>query len=86
MTLRWRPEIDALELSVQGHRAFCLIHRLAFRALTTDATPEACLAFAAANETALLAAAHAKIARDGIPAGRNLHINSRDIRRQLTEG
>jgi hypothetical protein len=85
-TICWRPDLDAVEIAVPEHSAVCLIHRLAFRALIDAATLEACLSFTVQNQADFLAAARAKIARDGIPPGRTLSINSRDIRRALAGG
>jgi hypothetical protein len=49
------------------------------------ATPDrtACLTLFAQTTVAFHAAARAKILRQAIPAGKNLHLNSRDIRRAL---
>lgn len=89
----WREDLDALQFPVPGHDADCLIHRLAFRAIvrasaqTRPAIPDpaACLALFVRETAAFHAAAQAKILRQQIPTGKNLHLNSRDIRRAMTE-
>lgn len=89
----WRDDLDALEFAVPGHGGVCLVHRRAFRALVggsaareTPATParDICLALFDRETLAFHAAAQAKILRQSIPKGRNLHLNSRDIRRAMT--
>ncbi|WP_137132034.1 hypothetical protein [Rhizobium sp. FY34] len=92
----WRDDLDALQFAVADHGGACLIHRLAFRALigmlvggpaahklSGDLSRDTCLAFFAREEQAFHAAAEAKIRRQFIPPGRNLHLNSRDIRRAM---
>jgi hypothetical protein len=44
---------------------------------------DTCLTLFARKTDAFLAAAHAKIRRQSIPRGQNLHLNSRDIRRAM---
>ncbi|WP_165214458.1 hypothetical protein [Affinirhizobium pseudoryzae] len=44
---------------------------------------DACLTLFARKNEAFHAAAHAKIHRQSIPRGQNLHLNSRDIRRAM---
>ncbi|MCA2373731.1 hypothetical protein ATU3B_19065 [Agrobacterium genomosp. 3 str. CIP 111-78] len=80
----WSDELDALRFAVPGHGAFCAVHRLAFKAVL-GASPEreATLAYFHDHEAAFVAAALAKIKRSNLPAGRNLHLNSRDIRRAI---
>lgn len=80
----WSDELDALRFAVPGHGAFCAVHRLAFKAVL-GASPEreAALVFFHDHEAAFTAAALAKIKRAGLPAGRSLHLNSRDIRRAI---
>ncbi len=80
----WSEELDALRFAVPGHGAFCAVHRLAFKAVL-GASPEreAALAFFQDHGAAFTAAALAKIERSALPAGRNLHLNSRDIRRAI---
>lgn len=80
----WSEELDALRFAVPGHGAFCAVHRLAFKAVL-GASPEreAALAFFQDHGAAFTAAALAKIKRSALPAGRNLHLNSRDIRRAI---
>ena len=83
---RWRPEIDALMFPINDHAAACAVHRRAFRTLLgSDPTPKDCLAYFAEFERAFRAAASAKIARNRIPSGRNLHLTSRDVARKLLE-
>jgi hypothetical protein len=50
-----------------------------------DPTPQDCLAYFGNVEDAFRAAAAAKIMRNQIPAGTNLHLTSRDIARKLIE-
>lgn len=80
----WSDELDALRFAVPGHGAFCAVHRLAFKAVL-GASPEreATLAYFHDHEAAFVAAAIAKIKRSNLPAGRSLHLNSRDIRRAI---
>jgi hypothetical protein len=89
----WRSDLDVLQFPVPDHGAVCLVHRLAFRALVggsaareTPGDPgrDACLTFFCRETLAFHAAARAKILRQSIPPGRNLHLNSRDIRRAIT--
>jgi hypothetical protein len=80
----WRDDVDALQFCPPGHEGFCLVHRLAFRTLVgSKASPDACLGFFAAQEAAFLFAARSKISRQSIEPRRNLHLNSRDIRRAM---
>ncbi|MDH7800182.1 MULTISPECIES: hypothetical protein [unclassified Rhizobium] len=80
----WSDELDALRFAVPGHGAFCAVHRLAFKAvLGANPDREAALAYFRDHEAAFTAAALAKIKRSALPAGRNLHLNSRDIRRAI---
>ncbi|MBP2564214.1 hypothetical protein [Agrobacterium tumefaciens] len=80
----WSEELDALRFAVPGHGAFCAVHRFAFKAvLGPSPTEEAALAFFHDHEVAFVAAAFAKIKRANLPAGRSLHLNSRDIRRAI---
>ncbi|NTA09541.1 hypothetical protein [Agrobacterium tumefaciens] len=80
----WSEELDALRFAVPGHGAFCAVHRLAFKAvLGVSPEREAALAYFHENEAAFTAAALAKIKRSALPAGRSLHLNSRDIRRAI---
>ncbi len=89
----WREDLDALQFPVPGHDAHCLVHRLAFRAIVSASKqtrpaipdPAACLALFFRETAAFHAAAQAKILRQAIPTGKNLHLNSRDIRRALTD-
>ncbi|QDG92533.1 hypothetical protein NIBR502774_08415 [Rhizobium sp. NIBRBAC000502774] len=80
----WSEELDALRFAVPGQGAFCAVHRLAFKAvLGVSPEREAALAYFHENEAAFTAAALAKIKRSALPAGRSLHLNSRDIRRAI---
>ncbi|MDH6294323.1 hypothetical protein SAMN03159422_00959 [Agrobacterium fabrum] len=81
----WSEELDALRFAVPGHGAFCAVHRLAFKAVL-GATPgrEAALVCFHEHEVAFIAAALSKIKRANLPAGRSLHLNSRDIRRAIS--
>ncbi|MBP2569629.1 hypothetical protein J2767_000773 [Agrobacterium tumefaciens] len=80
----WSEELDALRFAVPGHGAFCAVHRLAFKAvLGPSPTEEGALAFFHDHEVAFVAAALAKIKHTNLPAGRSLHLNSRDIRRAI---
>jgi len=82
----WRLEIDALVFSIKEHGVFCAVHRRAFRTLLgSDPTPENCLNYFEGIEDAFRAAASSKIAQKGLPAGRNLHLTSRDVARKLVE-
>jgi hypothetical protein len=82
----WRPDLEALVFPVRDHAAACAVHRGAFRTLLGfDPAPNDCLAFFRDHERAFEAAAGLKIARKRIPAGRNLHLTSRDIARKLLE-
>ncbi|MFF2320857.1 hypothetical protein ACFVTJ_07390 [Agrobacterium sp. NPDC058088] len=80
----WSDELDALRFAVPGHGAPCAVHRLAFKAvLGPSPAGQAALAFFHDNKAAFLLAAFAKIKRANLPAGRSLHLNSRDIRRAI---
>ena len=82
----WRSDIDALTFPVREHAAVCAVHRRAFRTLLRfDPTPQDCLDYFKDFEGAFRAAAIRKIASGGLPAGKNLHLTSRDIRRNLLE-
>jgi hypothetical protein len=79
----WREDIDALQFAAVNGGG-CMVHRLAFRRLLGITPSRAdCLAYFAAHAPAFRAAAAQKIALRGIAPGRNLHLTSRDIRRQL---
>ncbi|WP_313475891.1 hypothetical protein [Agrobacterium pusense] len=72
----WSEELDALRFAVPGHGAYCAVHRLAFKAvLGPSPADEAALAFFQHHQAAFVAA--------NFPAGRSLHLNSRDIRRAI---
>ena len=81
----WRADLDALEFLPGGHGAPCMVHRLAFRKFCGPAPDAAdCLSFFDANRAVFQAAAAAKIEMRGLKADTSLHLNSRDIDRQLT--
>ena len=62
-----------------------MVHRLAFRKFCGPAPDAAdCLSFFDANRAVFQAAAAAKIEMRGLKADTSLHLNSRDIDRQLT--
>lgn len=82
----WRDDIDALQFEPAGHGGLCLIHRLAFRKLLGPGTapdPATCLSLFESHHPAFTAAAITKIAAQTLPPGRNFHLNSRDVRRQM---
>jgi hypothetical protein len=82
----WRADIDALMFCIEAHSASCAVHRQAFRTLMRrDPTPQECLTYFGKLEDVFRAAAAAKITRNQIPAGTNLHLTSRDIARKLIE-
>jgi hypothetical protein len=84
--VRWRPEIDALVFSVDDHVAYCAVHRRAFRTLLGfEPSPEDCLSYFGGFEVAFRTAASEKIAKKALPIGRNFHLTSRDIARNLVE-
>jgi hypothetical protein len=79
----WREDIDALQFAT-GSGGACMVHRLAFRRLVGFTPQRAdCMAYFASHAPAFGAAAANKIALRRIAPGRNLHLTSRDIRRQL---
>ncbi len=80
MAASWREDIDALQFDA-GARRLCMVHRLAFRALTQkrDPTPEDCLAYFEGYMAAFEAAAKEKIARAGDHGAGNFHLTSRDV-------
>ena len=81
---QWREDLDALQFPVPGHGGHCVIHRLAFRSLLRQPPVAAdCLSFYDQHRPAFAEAARRKISRQAIEPGRNLHLNSRDIRRAL---
>ena len=80
----WRADIDALMFWIAAHSASCAVHRQAFRTLMRrNPTPQDCLTYFGNVEDAFRAAAAAKITRNQIPAGTNLHLTSRDVARKL---
>jgi hypothetical protein len=84
----WRDDLDALQFGVPGQGSLCLVHRLAFRALLPAVSGESlsretCFEFFLNESRHFEAAAMAKIARLKLAPGRNLHLNSRDIRRAM---
>jgi hypothetical protein len=79
----WRSDIDALTFRPEGRQEQCMIHRFAFRTLLGfEPTPRQCETFFDANRAAFEAAANAKALESDI-AGRNFHVTSRDVARQL---
>ena len=82
----WRDDIASLVFPVKGHGAICAVHRGALRTLLgAEPSPTDCMSYFRRFEDAFRAAAAAKIARKGIPAGTSLHLTSRDIARKLIE-
>jgi hypothetical protein len=82
---QWRPDIDALEFRPGGHGGHCVVHRLAFRKLLGRMPePEECAAYFARHRAAFHASATAKIRLRKLAGVANLHLTSRDIRRELT--
>jgi hypothetical protein len=85
-TAHWRTDIDSLVFPISEHGGLCAVHRRAFRTLLRqEPKPDDCMAYFNGFEAAFRAAAVAKIALKHIPAGRNLHLTSRDIARKLVE-
>ena len=81
----WRADIDSLAFRPDGHGGVCMVHRRAFRTLLKrTASPEECAAFYQSHEAAFHAAARAKIVRVTLGQGANLHLTSRDVKRQMT--
>ena len=84
--VHWRADIASLIFPIGDHGAICAVHRGAFRTLLgAEPTPEDCLGYFQRFEAAFRTAACAKIAHKRIPAGRSLHLTSRDIARKLLE-
>lgn len=83
----WRSDIDSLVFTPEGHRGWCAVHRLAFRALTGLRHPEPAdgLAHFAAHRAAFQRAAARKIADRGLPPDANLHLTSRAVRRAMED-
>lgn len=83
----WSNAIDSLVFIPDGHRGWCAVHRLAFRALLGLRQPEpaACLDHFAAHRAAFQRAAAAKIAGRGLPPDATLHLTSRAVARAMTE-
>jgi hypothetical protein len=82
----WRTDLDALQFDLPDGAGQAVVHRLAFRALTSGSPgPDDCLAFFECKCRAFEAAAFVKIMRDGLPKGARFHLTSRDIARALTE-
>ncbi|MGY8661045.1 hypothetical protein Q3C01_01590 [Bradyrhizobium sp. UFLA05-109] len=85
--VHWRADITSVIFSVRDHGAICAVHRGAFRTLLgADPSPAECLGYFERFEDAFRSAASAKVVQKRIPAGRNLHLTSRDIARKLLEG
>ena len=81
----WREDIDALQFAT-GDGGVCLVHRLAFRSLLNFAPQMTdCMGYFSFHAPVFRAAAAAKIARRNIAPGRNIHLTSRDIARQLLQ-
>ena len=80
----WRPDIEALVFEPDDHQGLCMVHRRAFRTLLrfTPAPPD-CETYFRTHEQAFRAAASAKIARYDVARGRNFHLTSRDVARQI---
>lgn len=83
LTVFWRDDLDAVAFEIPRHDALCVMHRRAFRVIIPTPDPQSCIDFVKRNPDAFLLAARAKIRREALPRGRNLHINSRDLRRAL---
>jgi hypothetical protein len=84
-TCHWRDDIDSLIFYPPRHEGFCAVHRRAFRTLLGDApTIEDCVAYFNTNYAAFQIAASEKILRNVIAMASSLHINSRDVKRQLS--
>ena len=80
----WRDDIDALVFEPVEHRGFCMVHRLAFRTLLRFCPrPDDCTAYFIVHERAFRAAAGAKIVRANVARGKNFHLTSRDVIRQI---
>jgi len=78
----WRDDINSLQFAPEGHRGFCVVHRLAFRTLLEFNPGGAdCLAYFDSRHDTFLKAARDKIASRQLPPSSNFHLNSRDIRR-----
>lgn len=81
----WRAEIDAVEFYTDGPYRF-VVHRNVFRTLRgTPSEPEVCLAFVEVNADAFLIAARARIAAAASPSIKAFHLNSRQVRRAMTD-
>ena len=75
--------LDALQF-LAAPTNICMVHRLAFRRLIgRNPRPADCMVYFSAQAPAFGAAAMAKIIRQDLAPGRNFHLNSRDIARQL---
>jgi hypothetical protein len=86
LTAIWRDDLDALQFAAGDGGALCMIHRLAFRRLIgTIPDREACLAWFAAHADVFAAAALDKMTRLDLLRDRNLHIDSRDVLRQMPD-
>jgi len=80
----WRHDIEALVFEPEDHQGSCMVHRRAFRTLLrfTPAPPD-CETYFRTHEQAFRAAASAKIVRHHVTRGRNFHLTSRDVARQI---
>jgi hypothetical protein len=80
----WRPDIEAFVFEPEGHQGLCMVHRRAFGTLLGfTPAPQDCEAFFRAHEEAFRAAASAKILRGHVARGKNFHLTSRDVARQM---
>jgi len=81
----WRADLEAVEFRPHNHGGVCMIHRLAFRTLI-GRSPDAakCLVFFEDNKLAILRAAKLKMSTGKIADHRNFHLNSRDVRKFLS--
>lgn len=81
---QWRDDIDALQFPA-GEGRLCMVHRLAFRALTGLRRPTRadCISFFEVHNAAFTEAAKQKIARAGGHGAGNFHLTSRDLQGNL---
>jgi hypothetical protein len=80
----WRHDIEALIFEPEDHQGSCMVHRRAFRTLLRFMpAPRDCETYFRTHEQAFRAAASAKIVRHHVAQGRNFHLTSRDVARQI---
>ena len=80
----WRDDLDALQFAAGDGGASCMIHRLAFRRLIgREPDKQLCLDWYNDKVAVFQAAAIDKMTRLNLPKDRNLHIDSRDVSRQM---